>query len=380
MGTKCIVGGDIFTPRETIPRGTILIEGALIEAIGPSDEIAIPEDCTVIEAYGQRVLPGLIDLHVHGLMGKEVTHTDAADVPLKLTHYGVTSFLASIPPASLDEMMRSAARVSRLRGAPGARLLGVHLEGPYLSPRRPGALNRSRFRKPDISELARLIDAADGVVRMVTLAPELEGALELISWLKGEGIVPAIGHSDASFEDVIRAVDVGLSYATHTFNALEGFHHRNPGALGAILTDDSIVAEVIGDGVHVHPAAVSLLFRVKGAKNTCLASDASPLAGLSPGNYRWLGRKVTVDDRSAHLEDGTLSGAVLLLNQQLAVLERSLRIPYQQLVEAATCTPGAVLDLRSGLLAAGRSADIAIFDTHHRCRLTMIDGEVVYSS
>lgn len=380
MGTKCIVGGDIFTPLETIPRGTLLIEDGIIEAIGPGEDLIPPQDCEIIEAHGRRVLPGLVDLHIHGLMGKDLAEPDALPVPQLLTHFGVTSFQASIPPDPLDRMIETIKRVSRLKGVPGARFVGIHLEGPFLSPKRAGALNRSHFRKPSLSELANLVSAGEGAVRMVTLAPELDGALNLISWLRNEGVIPAIGHSEAAYEDVIRAVDAGLSYATHCFNAMAGFHHRAPGAIGAIMTSDEIVAEIVGDGVHVHPAAISLLLRAKGCKKTCLVSDAAPLAGLAPGTYKWLGQKVAVDEEAAHLGNGTLAGATRLLNQQLSLLERSLEVPYRQLVEMATNTPSTALNLNSGLLAAGRKADIAIFDPQHRCRLTMVDGEIVYSA
>ena len=380
MSTTCIVGGDIYTPLETIPRGAILIEDNLIEAIGPADEIIPPEGSHIVDARGHLVLPGLVDLHLHGLAGKEVTDSDADSIPQMLARWGVTSFQASIAAGPLDQMVRDIGSASRLKGLPVSRCVGIHLEGPYLSPLQPGALNPGHFRPPNVKELESLVQAGAGQVRMVTLAPELPGSLDVIRWLTGEGIISAMGHTDASYEDVTMAVEAGLSHATHCFNAMKAFHHRDPGAVGAILTDNSITAEVIGDGVHVHPAAVLLLVRAKGAGKTCLVSDAAPVAGLGAGTYKWLGQELSVDGEAARLPDGTLAGSTRLLAEQLSFLEKSLPVPFHQIVEMATHTPSVVLGLESGLLAVGRRADIAIFDSQHRCRLTMIEGEIAYSA
>jgi len=227
-------------------------------------------------------------------------------------------------------------------------------------------------------DLERFQTAARGAVRMVTLAPEQGGVLAAIPWLVERGIVASIGHSDADYDTVQRAVALGLSHATHTFNAMRPLHQREPGVLGAVLAHDAIVAQLIADGYHVHPAAMRMLIRAKGVERVCLVSDAMVVAGLPPGEYEWDGRRIIRAGESSRFPDGALAGSAMLLNQMLRVIVEQVGLPFAQAVRMATEVPARVLGLRKGRLAPGYDADVVVLKDDYEPSLTLIGGQVVY--
>src|SRR5690606_26215923 len=269
-----ITNGKIITPDGVLTDHTLVLEGSTIAAIVPAKDA--PADSEVINAGGLWVAPGLIDVHVHGGDGH-----DTMDATVKAIHgmarffakHGVTSYYPttmSAPAANTIQAIENVAACPQPED--GAQHLGVHVEGPYLSADFPGAQAPDVLRLPDPAEYARWF--ASGVVRLITLAPELDGALEMVDEGVRRGIEFAIGHSGASYEQVLMAADHGVRQATHTFNGMLGLHHRKPGALGGVLTDDRIYAQIISDGIHTHPAMVKLLVRAKGTDRTLLITDA----------------------------------------------------------------------------------------------------------
>jgi N-acetylglucosamine-6-phosphate deacetylase len=358
----------------------ILIRDGVIRAVEPIlDTFGDP----VLDASGCLVLPGFIDVHVHGAMGHDTMDASVSGLQEMAAFYarhGVTGFLATTMTAphaaTLDAERAAAAYTPAASG--GARLLGVHLEGPFLSPAYPGAQRAGDIREPDLAEFTELVEA--GPVRMITLAPERPGAHALIREALRRGIIVVAGHTDATYEQFEAAVDVGVSQATHAYNAMSGLHHRRPGTLGAVLSDDRVYAQLIADNIHVHPAAMRILARCKSIDRTVLITDAMRAAGLSPGQYDLGGQTVTVQDGACRLEDGTLAGSVLTLETGLANFMKAAGLSIAEAWPAASRTPAAsiALDNEWGSVAAGYYGDLTVLDAALEVVATVVGGAVVY--
>jgi N-acetylglucosamine-6-phosphate deacetylase len=372
----------VYTPGGTIADGIVIIEAGKISATGTGDQVSVPAEAQVIDAAGLAVTPGLIDLHLHGLLGHEVMGAGLAEVIAALPAFGVTAFAAATHSSPEEHTLASLAEMSSVldNPPPGAACLGIYLEGPFLSPARPGMADAALFLKPRWDRFAAYQDAAGGRIRIAALAPEVEGAMEIIPELVQNGVIAAAAHSDASYEQGAAAAGLGLSLAAHTYNAMRPFHHRQPGILGAVLNLDEIVAEVVGDGVHVHPAAVSLLLRAKGLERVALVSDAAPLAAMPDGEYEWAGRRVVVRGDSCRLADGTLAGSHALLDTGLRNLVDVLGMPLDQALLPATHVPAQVMGAAKGRLEPGCDADIVLLDSECGPVLTLVGGETAFRS
>ncbi len=377
---KAIVNGNVYTPDQVLTPGTVLIEEGHITAVGSADATPVPLEAELIEADGMAVVPGLIDVHIHGLMGHDAMGPDLTHVICDLPAFGVTAFLGTTLTLPHDETIAGLEAMAEVLAdlPPGARCLGIHLEGPFLSTARPGMATSDWFQPLNWESFQAFQQAARGCIRMLTFAPEMGEAMACIPRLVEAGVVPVIGHSDATFEQVAQAVRLGLSHATHTFNAMRPLHHREPGVVGAAMYFDEIVAQLIADGVHVHPAAMAILLRVKGLERVALVSDAAPLAGLPDGEYEWEHKPVFVRDDSCRLADGTIAGAHALLDTGVRNLVRLVGLPLEQALVPATRVPARVLGLRKGRLAPGYDADVVLLDEDYRPVLTMVEGEAVY--
>jgi N-acetylglucosamine-6-phosphate deacetylase len=379
---KAIIHGQLYTPQAVDGEGVVLIDGGQIVAAGPAGTITVPPGSEVIDAGGRRVTPGLVDVHLHGVLGHSCMGAGLAEVAAALPSFGVTAFCATTISApigyvleQLEEMAEVIDRVPR-----GARILGIHLEGPHLSRKRPGMARVDLQHPLAWDEVERIQRAAHGHVNMITFAPEDGEAASLIPRLIESCVVPVIGHSDATFDQVTEWVKCGLCHATHAFNAMRGFHHREPGVLGAVLLYDEIVAQLVGDGYHVHPGAMALLWKIKGPHRTALISDAIPFAGMPPGEYLWEGYRLIVDDKTSKLEDGTLAGAITLLNQDIITLVEKVGASFADAVTAASQTPAIAVGYgdRLGRLAPGYAADLAIMEPDGRVWQTWVNGDTVY--
>ena len=381
---KAIIHARVFTPHMTIDDGVILIEGSRITAVGPSEAISPPSDGELIDAGGRTAIPGLIDIHIHGLLGYSCMGAQLADVAAALPRFGVTAFCATTITAPMPSVMEALDEMAGVieREPRGARILGIHIEGPHLSPKRPGMARADLQHPLTWDEFQAMQKAARGHIHMITFAPEEGEAAELIPALLAAGVLPVLGHSDATFEQVSQWAQLGLSHVTHVFNAMRGFHHREPGALGAVLLHDQFITQLIADGHHVHPGAMALLWKLKGAERIALISDAIPYAGMPPGRYHWEGYELILDGKTSRLADGTLAGATTLLNQNLDTLVGQVGIPFAEALTAATASPARALGLDHtlGRLAPGYQADLAILEPDGRVWQTWIGGEVVFQA
>ena len=337
------------------------------------------------------LLPGFIDVHIHGSGGADVmdaTPESLETISRFLVQHGVTGFYATTVTASHAATLAAVENVARFVGLaqsgnveeqqPGARILGVHLEGPYISPEFPGAQNPAFIRPPSVEEFEELLAA--GPVRMITLAPETPGADALVEAALAAGVRVVLGHTAATFDQASAAIGAGVSQATHTYNAMTGLHHRQPGAVGATLSDDRIYAQLIADGIHVHPAAMRILVRCKGPTRTLLISDAIRAAGMPPGRYEMGRLPVIVEDGACRLEDGTLAGSVLTLDVALRNIMAAAGWSLVQAWPLTSLSPAQAMgiDGEVGRIRSGARADLTLLDAEAQVVATVVGGKLAF--
>jgi N-acetylglucosamine-6-phosphate deacetylase len=379
-------GADIYTPDRRIENGTLLVSEGRVEAIDPTRDLQSSQDYLEIDARQLIITPGFIDAQTHGGNGydfMESTPEQIAGIMRWMASTGVTGALPTIATCSLADQLQYIRNLCQVqqKNPPGTAILGIHLEGPYISREHHGAQPSAFIRDPSIPEIEQAIQASQGIIRLITLAPELPGALEFINHVTSQGIVAAVGHSDATYEQVIAAADAGLSRATHLFNAMTGLHHRQPGVVGAALVRDDLYAEIILDGEHVHPVAVQVAIRAKGLSRIVLVTDATQAAGLKDGVYVRPGdRKIIVQDGAARLESGILAGSVLTLDQAVRNAVHLLGLSLPDAFAIASRIPAESLGLGGlkGSLAPGRDADLLVLSPDLHVLLTLVRGQVAY--
>lgn len=369
----------IATPTGPLA-GEVAIDSGRISAISPASGKATPD---AIELGERWLVPGYIDTHVHGGGGAQCNTTDPEEVAAMArfhARHGTTALLATTVAAPVEELAGALGAIARCADSEPT-VLGAHLEGPFLSPARPGAMEPSVFVAPDRSILERLLGAGRGAVRMMTLAPELPGGLELVRALAGEGVIPSLGHSDASYGEARAAVDAGVHAATHLFNGMRPFHHREPGILGAALDLPEVSCELICDGVHVDPVALRLVYRAKGPARVRLVTDAMQAAGMSDGRYRLGAATVEVREGVARIAGGkSIAGSTLTMDVAVRNAVRFLELPVPEAIRLASANPAQLLGLgdRKGAIAVGKDADLVVLDHDLLCCGTMVGGDWVH--
>lgn len=336
---------------------------------------------------GAVVLPGFLDEHIHGAGGSDAmdgTHAALATIAKTLAAEGTTGFCATTmtqSPANITRALEAAAEY-RSHSEAGARLLGVHLEGPFIAAKHKGAQPLEYVAKPDVSVFKQYEKASGNTIRIVTLAPEEEGAEELIAYLRSRGIVASVGHSGAKFSDVERAMAAGATHVTHTYNAQSPLHHREAGVVGSALLQDGLSAELICDCIHVSVPAMKLLAKCKPAEKLILITDAIRAKGLGDGISELGGQTVYVKNGEARLEDGTLAGSVLRMNRAVQNLVEKVGVPFERAVDAATKNPARDLGLlqEAGTIAVGKRADFAVLNKTYDVLCTVVGGEAVFTA
>ncbi|MCL6583056.1 MAG: N-acetylglucosamine-6-phosphate deacetylase [bacterium] len=380
-----LINGRIITPLKEIENGRLLIKDGKIQEIGQAEKIPLPEETAVFDAGGKIICPGFIDLHLHGARGCDFTESEDPDSIRKIVDFhlahGTTSFLPtliSLPEQKLRSILEHLPAAWMSAGYASS-FLGIHLEGPFLNAVYRGVHNEHYLCTPSVEKVKSLLNYSAGTVKMITLAPELPYSKEVIRWLAQHQVVVSIGHSNATYLEVEQAVREGLRHVTHTFNALRGLHQREPAATGAALDMESLSADIIADGQHVHPMLMRLLWRQKGDGGVILITDASPVVGLPPGEYQLWGRAVRVDgDRVLTSDSEQLAGSVVTLDKAIHIFQAATGCSLRQAIRLATLNPATLLGLesRKGLLAAGRDADLVIMDEQSlRVEMVMVGGK-----
>lgn len=360
----------------------IAIEDGLIAAVSTRAEADLPDGARVIDFPGATLAPAFLDVHIHGAKGHDVMEATPEAVGAIggfLAEHGTGSYLATTVTAPLDDTLRSLAGLAKLAAqAPAAgraRLVGIHLEGPFLSHAKRGVQPAEHLLSPDIATFDRLFDAAEGRVRLMTLAPELPGAVELTAHATARGVRVSLGHSNATAAETRAAIAAGAVSATHTFNAMRSLEAREPGILGTVLADDSVFAELICDGIHVAPETVRLWWKAKGAERGILMTDAMSAAGMPDGTYQLGGFAVEVAEGQA-MARGVLAGSVLTLDRALANFMEFTGAPLEEALRLVTLNPATMIgaaDL-AGSLTVGQASSLVAVDRAGRLVGSIVNG------
>jgi N-acetylglucosamine-6-phosphate deacetylase len=372
MNTILLHTARALTPTVEMPDAGILIRDGVIESIGPREGMSLPPRAQEIAALQQTAVPGFVDVHIHGAGGHDVmagTEEALAGVARTIARHGTTSFVATTVTASPDDICRSVEGIARFMTTqhetdePRAEVLGVHYEGPFISAARRGVHPKEWIQLPSADLLEKFLHSASGNARILTIAPELLGAAPCIDAARKAGLVVAMGHTDATYEQARAAIARGVHHAVHVYNAMRPFSHRDSGVIGAVLTSPDVTAELIADGVHVEEAAMRILLQAKGPGCVILVSDGISATGMPDGNYMLGKFEVTVSGGVCRNSEGKLAGSTLTLDRGLRNIV-GLGVSLHDAVGMLTANPARLLgiEFKKGTLRTGADADIVLLD------------------
>jgi N-acetylglucosamine-6-phosphate deacetylase len=372
MGTTLIHAGRALTPTLEIADAGILIRDGVIESVGPRSSVTLPSNAKEISATERTAIPGFVDVHIHGAGGHDIMEgtTEALSaVTQTVAKHGTTSFVATTETAPTDTTIKSLEGISQYIAkqheddVSRAEVLGVHFEGPFISAARRGVHPAEALKLPSAELLEKLLHAAGGHGQILTIAPELLGAMPCIDAARKAGLVVAMGHTDATYEQARAGIAHGVRHAVHVYNAMRPFSHRDSGVIGAVLTSNEVSAELIADGVHVDDTAMRLLLQAKGAGGVILISDGTSATGMPDGTYMLGGLEVTVSGGVCRNSEGKLAGSTLTLDRALRNIV-ALGAPLADAVRMLTLNPASLLgiEFKKGALRVGADADVLLLD------------------
>jgi len=383
---RAFIGSQVLTPETEYRNYAVLVSEGYIEGLVPADKV--PCNYEVIDFSDYIIVPGLIDIHIHGYGGHDTTLgtvEDLVEIGRGVSRHGVTAILLANVAAPRDKLLeiarnvKDAVRRSREKVV-GAEILGLYLEGPFVNPEKKGAHNPKHLRKPDIGELEELYRVSEGTLRVVAIAPELPNALEFIERAKQLGLVVSAAHTNATYEEAMRAFNAGVTLCTHLFNAMRGFHHREPGIVGAALERDDVYVELIVDLIHLHPTTIRLVTKCKPVDKVILITDAIAATGLPDGEYVLGDLPIVVKGGISRLKDtGALAGSTLTLDRAIKNMVEVTKLPLREVLKMVTVNPATVLgEKRRGRVDVGYIANLTVLDKELNVVATVVRGEVVY--
>lgn len=379
-------GGKVVTKSQVIEKGYVLVSNGVIQAVGETELLNWEPNCESIDINEDSLIfPGFIDPHIHGVSGADVmdaTFEAMETISEALPQEGTTSFLATTMTENYSSLVNATRNVAEFMSSnyQGAEVLGLHLEGPFISPKQSGAQPRDNILGPNIKIFMELHNLAKGNIRLVTLAPEEKKGLELVSHLKSKGVVSAVGHSEATYEVINQAIKNGLTHATHLYNAMRPLHHREPGVVGGVFLHPEISAELILDGIHIAEEMAKLAFQIKGSKKIQLVTDSMRAKGLAEGKYQLGGQRVIVKKGQARLANGTLAGSILKMNEAVKSAHKLFTQNLCGLAHMSSTNAAEELGIadRKGSIEVGKDADIVVLNSDFEVLMTMCKGKVQF--
>jgi N-acetylglucosamine-6-phosphate deacetylase len=379
-----LVGGTIITPFRIVNNGTILIEDTFISELGKSTDIDIPDGAEIYDVSGRYICPGFVDLLAHGGAGYGFADDKENSIEIVSKYFlehGSTSMLASLFAKPEKLLLKDLRRIADyIESHPESNIRGIHMEGPYINKQLKGAMNEEYLWKPSVESWKKLWEASKGYIKIMTIAPELPGAYTVMRAAVKEGVVLSIGHSMATYDEIEIAIDNGAAHVTHMFNAMRPFHHRKPGIILSSLLRNELKIELIADTLHVHPAVMELLLKLKGANGIILVSDSIRAGGMHEGEYEFADQKVYMKAKKAYLEDGTLAGSTLTLNIAVKNMVETANAKLTEAVRMASLNGAKVIHTnhKKGILAVGKDADIVILNNDYEVETTILGGRIAY--
>ena len=385
MKTICLHNATVYTGITMLEKSTVIIHDNKISDVISNERFAkmnLPDNATIHYMNGANISAGFIDTHIHGLHGFDTSDgkvDSILEMSKALLNYGVTAFCPTLYPQNKENLIRSIRAIVQAIGQePGAKILGMHLEGPFVSPEKPGVLGPENMQPVNLDLAKEFLEAAEGHIAIMTVAPELKNMHDLALYLGKNNIVTSAGHSNATYENMLEGMQAGILHSTHFFNAMRRIHHRDPGVVGAIMIHPNVSCEIIGDGYHVHPAIVKMLMDVKPLHKIILITDALRPTGQKTG-------KKYANNEEVYLENGlfkrkkdhTIAGSALTMIDGVKNLAK-MGIPLKDALRMANANPATVIShqIETGSLIPGKDADVVVFDNDFKVLMTIVKGEI----
>jgi N-acetylglucosamine-6-phosphate deacetylase len=382
--TYAIKNVKIVTPFRIVDPGAIIVSGKQISGMGKFNDVSIPAGVPVYDLSGLTLTPGFIDLLVHG--GKGAGFADDSDESITIIsdfffEHGTTVMMASLFSKKMPLLKKDMNRLADyIENHPSSNIRGIHMEGPFINPEIKGAHKIDYLWEPNVEMFTELNAASRGYMKLMTISPELPGNIDVIRAAASQGVVPSIGHTLALYDDIEKAINNGAAHVTHMFNAMRPFHHREAGIMVAALLRNELKVELIADAIHVNPIVMKLLHNIKGSGGIILVTDAIRAAGMPDGDYHFMDQKIIMKNKKAYLENGTLAGSTLTMEQAVKTMVELVGVPLTDAVRMASLNGAKVLGVehRKGILAVGKDADFVLLDDDFNVQATIFEGEVKY--